>query len=229
MSLAMVGPDWESLELVAFDVDGTLYRQGRLRRRMMVELAIHCLIHPGDLVILRIITAFRRERERLAEEGADRVGERQFSRPAQRLGIGPEEVRTVVEHWMEQRPLPHLRACRYAEIDSFMRRLRSNGKIVAVWSDYPTHAKISALGLQVDLHASAVDTEIDRLKPHPRGLEWLLERAGVRPERAILIGDRHDRDGECARRASMRCLIKTRSSSREEGEFAEFGELLSRL
>lgn len=229
MSAVMVGANWDRVELVVFDVDGTLYRQRPLRRRMMFELASHCLTHPGDLVILRIIAAFRRERERLAEEEANRIGERQYSRPAQRLGIGPEAVRTVVEHWMEQRPLPHLRACRFAGIEPLMHRLRSRGKIVAVFSDYPTHAKVSALGLQVDLHASAVDAEIDRLKPHPRGLEWLLERTGVRPERAILIGDRHDRDGECARRAAIACLIKTRGPSREDGEFAEFGELLGQL
>lgn len=41
------------------------------------------------------------------------------------------------------------------------------------------------------------------LKPHPDGLLSACERLGVKPERCLMLGDRHDADGEAARRAGM--------------------------
>ena len=38
--------DWASIRLVAFDVDGTLYRQRPLRLRMARDLAIHVGLDP---------------------------------------------------------------------------------------------------------------------------------------------------------------------------------------
>lgn len=218
--------DWQRLRLVIFDVDGTLYSQSCLRPKMLVELGLYCLRHPSQLRILRWIATFRRCREELAEQEAAGIGVAQFERPARDLGISPDELRRTIELWMYQRPLRHLSGCRFAGVLELHAALRSAGLPVAVFSDYPAAAKLEALGLEADWVAIADDPEIDRLKPHPAGLEKLLSRVGVEAGECLLIGDREDRDGECARRVGVPCLLKSASSDPGKGRFARYSELL---
>jgi phosphoglycolate phosphatase/putative hydrolase of the HAD superfamily len=225
----MLSIDWQEIDLVVFDVDGTLYDQRRLRSKMIRQLAVHCLWHAGDLRILRVISAFRRCREELAEEESENISDLQFRRPAERLGVEPDVVRRTVEEWMLERPLEHLRPCRYAKVAGFMAALRASGREVAVFSDYPAGEKLRALELAADLVVSAVDPEVDRLKPHPRGLHRVLELKGVAPRRALLVGDRDDRDGECARRAGISYLIRTRGPATDGHQFQDYENLVRSL
>jgi FMN phosphatase YigB (HAD superfamily) len=106
-----------------------------------------------------------------------------------------------------------------------MQALRTAGVAVAVLSDYPAADKLAALELEADILVSAVDPRVDRLKPHPRGLQRVIELAGVEPEKTVMIGDRDERDGECARRAGARWLIKA-ASDRSQGFFKDYSTLL---
>ena len=222
----MTEVDWQAVRLVVFDVDGTLYDQGCLRQKMMIALLGHCLRHPGDVGILRVISQYRKFREELAEEEAEGIGELQYQRPAQRLGLEPEEVRTIVERWMLERPLEHLGRCRYPSVEVVFKLLEDTGRRVAVLSDYPAGDKLAALGLEAEIQVSAVDPEVDRLKPHPRGLQRVLEVAGVDSGAALLIGDRDERDGECARRAGVACLIKTSQPTAKGAHFGDYEEVV---
>jgi len=225
----MLNLDWPQIRLVVFDVDGTLYDQSCLRRKMIRQLSLHCLRHPGDIGVLRVISTYRRCREQLADEESDRIGDLQYERPAARLGIDAEEVRRTVQDWMLERPLGHLRSCRYANVADWVTALRAQGKTVAVFSDYPATEKLRALDLGIDLVVSAVDPEVDCLKPRPQGLQRLLELTGVAPHQAVLIGDRDDRDGECARRAGVSYLIKSREPAVDGHQFQDYGHLVRSL
>lgn len=218
--------DWQDIRLAVFDVDGTLYDQRCLRPKMLFELLAHCLRRPGDLRVLRLISEFRRSREKLAVAEAEGIGELQYLRPAASLGWEPTEARRTLEDWMLDRPLKHLRACRFSAVDSFLQALQESGIVVAVLSDYPAADKLAALELDADLQISAVDPEVDRLKPHPRGLQRVLELASVAADQAVMIGDRDERDGECARRAGTRWLIKTSGDRPAELYFKEYSDLL---
>ena len=79
---------------VVFDLDGTLYRQSPLRRRMLVELATSPL-RSGPLEAvrsMRILKVFRQVREELRELGhpAVSLAELQYRTPAERLGADAE-------------------------------------------------------------------------------------------------------------------------------------------
>jgi HAD superfamily hydrolase (TIGR01549 family) len=220
--------EWSLVRLVIFDLDGTLYNQRCIRRRMLLELGLYCLRHPSELASLEVIAEFRRARERLADEGVERIRDLQYQRPASRLGIDPEKVAEVVGEWIEERPLRHLRGCRSTAVEELFEALRESGKRIAVFSDYPVQAKVRVLGLNPDFIAAADDPEIDHLKPHTAGLDYLMSRSGFTPEQCLMIGDREDRDGACARRAGMRYLIKT-PSPRAPHHFRGFRELLPGL
>nr|WP_256869345.1 HAD family hydrolase [Sphingobium lactosutens] len=188
--------------MVVFDMDGTLYDQSRLQRHMMAALARDAL-RRRSLCTIRTLSAFRKQRESMADMPVEDFDAAQYRLP----GRAPEQVRMMVADWMERRPLPLLRRYRAAGVGQLFERL-ARRHVVAIYSDYPPSEKLAALGLSAALTVGAND--VGRLKPDPSGLLLLMERAHVAPARTLMIGDRDDRDGEAARRAGVRALIRGR-------------------
>lgn len=217
--------EWDGIELVAFDVDGTLYDQRRLRLQMARELAMHTL-RARSLDALSVIGHYRRLREALGEEEADDFEPRLVSQTAAVTGVPAVAVREIVREWIETRPLPHLSAAACAGVAELFCALRRHRKIVGIVSDYPATAKLSALRLEADLVVSAVDRDVRILKPHPRGLHRLMALAQVAPAATLLIGDRSDRDGAAASRAGVRCLIRSSRPRAGWQTFQRFDEAL---
>ena len=217
------------VRMVIFDVDGTLYDQRGLRLRMALRLLGHCLARPRELRILRWISTFRRCREALADAEAVGICDEQYRAPASRLGIDPRALREVVRVWIHERPLDDVRACRFPGVTHVFDRLRASGRTIAVLSDYPAVEKLARLELQADAVVTAEDPQIDRFKPQVAGLQRLLSRTGISPDQCLVIGDRADRDGECARRLAVPFLLKSPTSCLAEGRFADFTELLEGL
>ncbi|MEM7212309.1 MAG: HAD family hydrolase [Pseudomonadota bacterium] len=210
-----------------FDVDGTLYDQRPLRRRMLLALLTHCLLHPHDLRLPRLLQTYRRSREDLADEESDQIEVRQYDRPATSLGLPSDEVRQAVETWMHERPLKYLRSCRYPGVGRLFEQIRASGRTIAILSDYPSEAKLRALHLEADLQVAATDADVRRLKPHPLGLQRLLERMRLPADACLYIGDRDERDGACARRLGVHYLIKTDGKDdRHPQVFHHYDELL---
>ncbi|WP_313807414.1 HAD family hydrolase [Sphingobium sp.] len=193
---------WKQFDLIVFDMDGTLYDQAALRRRMLT-LLVREAVRSRSLAVPRLLGAFRRHRERLADRA-----DVDFIRQQYRLrGHDSERVREVVNEWIDERPLPHLRSFRAKGIVDLFARLAAS-HIVAVHSDYPAARKLEALGLSA--HFAVAADDVGRLKPDPAGLHWLMAAAKTGPSRTLMIGDRADRDGEAARRAGVRALIRGR-------------------
>lgn len=217
--------DWTTIDLVVFDMDGTLYRQRRLRRRMLAEIAIETA-RTRSLRLPHVLNIFRHCRETLGDGEAGDFITRQYALPATRCGCSPDEVRAIVEEWIERRPLRHLSRYRYPGILSLFDALSRAGKKLAILSDYPADTKLSALGLKADIVADATAPEIGRLKPHPAGLHHILSSTGVSPQRALMIGDRDDRDGEAARRAGVRVLIRSSRANDAADHFRTYTDAL---
>jgi FMN phosphatase YigB (HAD superfamily) len=228
-SKTMPSPDGRStLQAVVFDVDGTLYDGAALRRTMLAELLLHCAGDPRRLPILRTLQVYRREREHLADEEALDISRLQYERPAHRLGMSPGEVRRTVDPWIHERPLRHLARNRIPGTRRLFGRLRNRGQKIAILSDYPAASKLAALDLRADRTVCATDPGIDRLKPHPAGLVFLLDELGLSPGECLLIGDRDDRDGEVARRLGAPFLLRT-NTPREDHHFRDFVDLAKRM
>lgn len=208
--------DWDRLRLAVFDLDGTLYSQARLRRRLLPRLALAAAASPD---LLRIVPALRRAREDLAEAGARDFEDALFARAAARARAPEARVRAVARDWLMDRPLPHLAACRIPGAAEVFAALRARGLCVAVWSDYPAEAKLAALGLSADLVLSAHDAEVGVQKPDPRGLAVAAARVGADPAQVLMIGDRPERDGAAAARFGAAFLHRGR-----RGDFRRFDE-----
>lgn len=206
--MTAAGINWADIRLVVFDVDGTLYDQRAMRLRMLREL-LGDVLRSRSLTVPRIVRTYRRLREALGDAGAGDFEDVLIARTAEKHGLARETVRAVVTEWIETRPLAHVRACRYPHVCELFAALKRQGKAIGVFSDYPAVEKLRAMELPADHVVAAGDTGVGFLKPHPRGLEVLMQAAGTGPAETILVGDRVERDGEAARRAGVTALIRS--------------------
>ena len=215
--------DWSSIGLVVFDVDGTLYDQGRLRRLVAMDLGRHALGNL-DITTVRVLARYRRVRERLAQDGVAGFEPLLVDGVAAALGVSSERVRAIVGDWIERRPLRHLPGCRYDGLTDLFASLRAQGKTIGVLSDYPAIDKLAALGLAADLVVSAHDREIGVQKPDPKGLRHLMAQAVAQPAATLMVGDRPDRDGLVARQVGAHILIRSRRPQPGWPTFARFDD-----
>lgn len=215
--------NWNEIDLVVFDVDGTLYDQRRLRFAMLRRL-LAAAWQTRSLDTLRTLRTFRHVREALGDQPQADFMRLQYARTAAQHNKTEGEVRALTNEWMERQPLPFLGGCRYPHLDALFAGLRDAGKQVAVFSDYPATDKLAALGLHANPVVCATDADIGRLKPDPSGLLAILRRTGVPAQRALMIGDRFDRDGMAASRAGMRALIRAGRPHPEYGTFRAYDD-----
>jgi HAD superfamily hydrolase (TIGR01549 family) len=217
--------DWGGVQMVVFDVDGTLYDQNRMRIQMIKEVLFDLLL-KRNLTPLNVLRHYRHLREILGEEEVENFEAALVAITSERTGIREDAIRMIVSEWIEQRPLVHIRACRFPHIIELFSALKARGKIIGIFSDYPAIDKLIAMDLHADYVISATDREVGILKPHPRGLEVLMDRAGVRPGQTIFIGDRPDRDGIAARRASVLPLIRSTKPLVDWSVFSTYSDVV---
>lgn len=221
--------DWSMLKAVIFDVDGTLYDQRALHRCMFLALVAYYLAHPWCLSDLKILRDFRREREKNTFEVVPDLENAQYIWGAQANGVSPRRVYDVVQKWIFRIPLRYILCCKYAGVSEFFDNLHSRGIPTVIFSDYPAAEKIAALRLSACSIFCATDKKINRFKPDPKGLFVIAGTLGVSVEQCLLIGDRDDRDGDCARRAGMRYLIIERRCSGMDNRFQTYRQLNEQL
>ena len=200
---------WDQISAIVFDMDGTLYDQRLLRKRMVPRLGFYALTRV-DITLLKVISALRRERESLAEAECSPFEDTLIANVAQATGATPDRVRFVLNDWLETRPLPLLAPCIVPGTAALFKALRATGRGVAILSDYPASAKLQALKLEADRVFAATDPDIAIQKPSPKGLERAATHFGLTPGAVLMIGDRDERDGEAARRAGAPYLIRGR-------------------
>jgi HAD superfamily hydrolase (TIGR01549 family) len=198
--------DWPDIRLVAFDVDGTLYRQRPLRLRMGCDMLVHS-VAKCDRNAVRVVSAYRRIREHLAAEEVVDFERVLIAETAKATSVSPERVHAIVSEWIETRPLRYLRSCLFSGVPQLFAGLQCAGKKIGIFSDYPATQKLAAMGLAANYVVAASDVGL--LKPHARGLQSLMAAASATARETLYIGDRVDRDGVAGQRAGVRILIRS--------------------
>lgn len=207
------------LKAVCLDLDGTLYSQIGLRRAMMLRLLLNLLLSPRKgYQALRTVSVYRRAQEQMRGMAAPRadIGEAQLMLTCELTGESRETVVTCIGKWFEEAPLPLLSRFIQPGLLEFLGEARRRDIKLAVVSDYPAQAKLSALGVSeyFDVVVCAQDPDVQRFKPDPTGIQVALHRLGVETKDALYVGDRAGVDGEAARRAGIKYAIINRNANK---------------
>jgi HAD superfamily hydrolase (TIGR01509 family) len=204
------------LKAIVFDVDGTLYKQGPLRRAMALRLFFAHAMRPAHgWRTLRALSAYRKAQEHLRDGSVSAdLAEAQIRVACEQTSIDRGFLSDCVARWMEQEPLSLLSGFVWPGLTDFLQACKARGLRLGVLSDYPAEAKLEALGLRdvFDVVLCAQAPDIGVFKPHPRGLLVALERLGAAPGEMLYVGDRVDSDAAAAAAAGVSCAILTSSS-----------------
>lgn len=133
-----------------------------------------------------------------------------INRVASDCRTDPGSVRMIVKKWIYDDPLSVIAKTKDKKLADHIASLRKSGKKVIILSDYPTEDKLEALCIEADGQYYTLGERIGAPKPSPKGLLAIMEDLGVSPEDMILIGDRMEKDGECAKAAGVEYIILPR-------------------
>ena len=216
----------QKTRLVIFDVDGTLYFQRGIRLVMAIELIAYIFCHPKRWNTVRILKKYRFMRESHLFSSNESIEEQLYRLVANHVGCSEDLIRLTVDEWIMIRPLKYLRWFKSDGIDNFLKDLRSRGISVVTLSDYPSEAKLAALGLSFDANVSSVDPNANALKPNPVGIQMLIAKFEQSPSSTLLIGDRIDKDGQCAIAAGINFFIKKNFRLIHNFEFLKYNQFV---
>lgn len=176
------------IELVSWDVDGTLYDLRRMMRAM-VWLGVRGLLGAGavrNVRELRRLARFRSAMARVRARGGALAGEL----PADRAELLELERRWYGRAIARVGPRP--------DAVALLDRFTAAGVRQIVVSDYRADYKLALLGLTDRFDRLYAGEDLGHLKPSPGIFTPILADLAIPPSRILHIGDRPDRDAAAA-------------------------------
>ena len=196
----MLRRDINDYELYVFDLDGTLYNQPRLRFIMATRLLKYYICHPLRIKELILLQDFRKTKDSWTQDSDE---DNICGAVAAKHNVEKAYVTEIVHRWIYENPLSAVAATKDEKIAKWIDELKENKKTVVILSDYPTQDKLDALKITCHAQYCTADERIGALKPSPKGLMVIMSDFSKQAEETLMIGDRDEKDGECARLAGV--------------------------
>ena len=181
------------IDLVTWDVDGTLYDSSAMKQRVLLA----ALRHP--LRALRELLPVRRFNWAVDQTRAAGGGLADLVVRMDRPRLLRMEIDWCAPAIGSAGPRPGL----IAALDA----VRARGLPQVAVSDYDPAYKLTALGVSDYFAAAYAGEQLGSVKPSPTSLLRAIETQGVEPRRVLHIGDGIATDAAAARAAGTRCVI----------------------
>ncbi len=205
-------------ELFIIDMDGTLYYQSKLRKKMLALMLKDLFNNRHFFSEIYAVYRFRHLREELAGGAYNDSG--LYTQIAVKspsfFRLTADAVGAAIDRWIYKLPLNCLRSCQDERLIRMIKSAATAGKRIYIYSDYPVEEKAKALGLTVAgvRFLDASNTEVNAYKPSPAGIEYILNKTGVSKASSVMIGDRDDRDGLAAHEAGIDACILGKTANK---------------
>jgi len=125
-----------------------------------------------------------------------------------------KNIKEAVDKWIFSFPNRFLRTCSYPDVQLFFKTLAEKNIPIAIYSDYDSTDKLSALGLSADLIVSSTDPNINAMKPNSTGLNSILASFNIHDgSKCLFFGDREELDGKCAENAQIPFFLVERATA----------------
>ena len=204
--------DWEAVEVVSWDLDGTLYSLKPVvrafRRRILMDLLrgrLWSTLRAG-FSLWRRLTTMRKVRDRGGVEG--------LPKPAETTNV---KIRMATWH---SAAVGDVGA--QPGLVELLKAIQSTGKRQIVITDYEAEGKLDALKLPIDFERVFEGEVLGAIKPSPKLFMTILEELKIPAHALLHIGDRDESDGAAARGAGCQVLILGR-------DFEDYGHLRALL
>jgi HAD superfamily hydrolase (TIGR01509 family) len=126
-------------------------------------------------------------------------------------------------------PARRARCAAYPEVRDALAALAELGdlRIAVVTNGLSDHQwlKLETAGLTGHVDVFVPSGAIGVAKPDPRVYEVTLERLGIAPQDAVMVGDNPENDVDAARRAGLRAVLLDRAGAPGDGRITSLAEL----
>lgn len=186
------------LKAVAFDIDGTLYPNWRMK--------IHSL--PFLMAHLSLVLSFSRVRKDIRNiDKIDDFRSLQASLMAEESGMDQAEAADVLDRIIYKKWERIFRRVRpFSGLDKALTGLRARGLRLGVLSDFPVGNKLNYFRVDGHWDVTMSSEETGYLKPHTAPFLALAERLGCAPEEVLYVGNSHEYDVIGASKAGMKTV-----------------------
>jgi HAD superfamily hydrolase (TIGR01549 family) len=189
------------IEGVAFDLDGTLYPNYRLRLRIL----------PAVLKELRLVAAFgmargiiRKEQENSGVVQSD-FYQYQADIIAKILSVPADTLKEKIDRYIYKAWEPPFKNIKFFKgVKETVAALRKAGYKLGLLSDFPPEIKLEYLGLDGLWDAVLCSESFGTIKPHPLSFKELAAAMALPPEKILYVGNSRSYDVAGANRAGMK-------------------------
>lgn len=182
------------IEVLALDIDGTLYSRAQLNSRMVRSL------FPD----IRLSSAFnwaRKEIRRIQDtellEDESRSGflQRQAELVAHRLQRDSAQVKAAIDRQFYGAWEKSFQSIKpFSSMRETLEDVHRQGVRIILFSDFPIADKPATLKVDDLIEGAFTSEESGYLKPSPKAFEYLLAKASLPAKRVLYIGDSYDKD-----------------------------------
>ena len=188
------------IDAVAFDIDGTLYR----------NIVFYLKVLPHYLKNWRFFIKFNKVRIMLRDDARNEKGYNDLFRSqigflAKELGCTMIEAEQQINDIVYEGLRPYfekINACHGAA--QLIHKLKEAGFKIALLSDFPPEQKGDVWGIKKDCDLLLSSELIGALKPSSKPCEELAEKLEVPAERILYIGNSHKYDVEGPKKLGMK-------------------------
>ncbi|MFA5698554.1 MAG: HAD family hydrolase [Sphaerochaeta sp.] len=191
------------IEVLALDIDGTLYSRSQLNTRMVrslfPDIRLSCAFNWARKEIRRI-----QDTELL--DDAARLGflQRQAELVAHRLKRDPSDVKKAIDRQFYSAWEKSFQTIKpFSSMREALEDVHRQGVRIILFSDFPIADKPATLKIDDLIEAAYTSEESGYLKPSAQAFEYLLAKAGVPAEKMLYIGDSYDKDCTGAAQAGL--------------------------
>ena len=192
------GPlDWESVKVVSWDLDGTLYALEPVvkafKRHILRDLfswRIWATLRAG-FSLWRRLSTMRKVRDRGGVEG--------LPKPADETNVKLRMAQWHSDAVSDVGAQPGLTA--------LIKAIQDAGRRQIVITDYEAGGKLDALKLPITFERVYEGEVLGAIKPSPQLFKTILNDLDIEPHALLHIGDRDESDGVAARSAGCQVLI----------------------
>jgi len=197
-----------ALKAIAFDIDGTLYPDLGLRRRLIPFTLRHS---PFLLAFSRASAILHAEAAQERPGPADLASFRlhQAELVAASLGVSRERAFALAERIVyEELEAFFVKVELYPGVQACLETLAAAGFSLGALSDFPAQAKLGHLGLSGLIPLAMTSEASGRLKPSPKPFLDLAAALGQPPESILYVGNSVRYDVRGAKAAGMRTALR---------------------
>ncbi len=188
-----------AIQAVAFDIDGTLYPNWRMKRHSLLFFLRYC----------RLIYFFAKVRKKIRGKNPIlNLRETQGAMLAPLIKMSPSDAELLVETVIYSKWEGIFRKVRpYGNVRETLVYLKARGIRLGVLSDFPVGNKLKYLGLDGLWDVAMSSEETNYLKPRPEPFGELAKRLGCKPHEMVYVGNSLEYDIEGARGVGMKTIL----------------------